>query len=57
MVETRVNYTGCERKSPKFLNSWEMEKIYSNRIWISFLHFMEKRFGKETADKVLAAAG
>jgi signal transduction histidine kinase len=34
-----------------------MEKIYSNRIWISFLHFMEKQFGKPMADRILAQTG
>jgi signal transduction histidine kinase len=34
-----------------------MEKIYSNRIWISFLHFMDRRYGRETSDRVLEAVG
>lgn len=34
-----------------------MEKIYSNRIWIPFIQFLEKRFGVAKTDQILAAAG
>ncbi|MDB5048088.1 MAG: Sensory histidine kinase [Fibrobacteres bacterium] len=34
-----------------------MEKIYSNKIWMSFIHFMENRYGKNLTDVVLQEVG
>ena len=34
-----------------------MEKIYSNKIWLSMLHFIEKHFGKDAANRVLEETG
>lgn len=34
-----------------------MEKIYSNRIWISFLSFLDRKFGRETSDRILESIG
>ena len=34
-----------------------MEKIYSNKIWMTFLVFIEKHYGKDLADKVLLEVG
>ncbi|MDB5106311.1 MAG: Sensory histidine kinase [Fibrobacteres bacterium] len=31
-----------------------MEKIYSNKIWMSMIHFIEKHFGKDVANRVLS---
>src|SRR5689334_7615010 len=34
-----------------------MEKVYSNKIWIPFVDFIEKKFGGELADRLLAEVG
>ncbi len=34
-----------------------MDKIYSNKIWFSFLQYLDKRYGKDLTEKVLASIG
>jgi hypothetical protein len=33
------------------------EKVYSNKIWLSMIQFIEREHGKDLADRVLAEAG
>ena len=34
-----------------------MEKIYSNKIWVTFLAYLDKHHSREVTDRVFAEAG